>query len=237
MTYPYGGGDMLAGLDADPWEREQLAEVLDEVEAEGYGDDGPWHDAAFSSIGAALDDRNTSEAQRLVADITDQLERRPRAEHVLARALDRIADGTYTEPAWSRPARDAHGQFSAICGDADGMGRCAARYHAAGCSAVTASAAASGSYDDVQAWNEAVRGHVSGADVTAARQVTGLAAPSEPGYDYGYDAFGDLLEPPAGAVSYPELHAEVRRQLGMGEPPPRRIPASDTAWLREVLGL
>jgi hypothetical protein len=117
------------------------------------------------------------------------------------------------------------------------MGGCAARYHAAGCSAVTFSAAAAGSFDEAQAWAEAVRGHVSAADVTAARQVAGLANPVQPGYGYGSDTFAGLLEPPADAASYADLHAAVRHLMGLGDPPPRRIPRRDTAWLREALEL
>ena len=82
MTYPE---DMLDGLDATPEERLAFLRALDEAEAEedaGYGggyDDGPWDDqAGLDRLAAAGDQvaaRHASEADRVVADITDQLAR------------------------------------------------------------------------------------------------------------------------------------------------------------------
>jgi len=244
MTYP--NGDWLSDLGADTWERQQLAEVLDEIEAGDYGDElpygepgddygdlGPWDDSAdmLRAANRAVGRAHAADAQRQAEDAEDQAAAllRPSSEQRLARGIARVSSGTYTPPGYFRAARDTGGRFSAICGDADDMGGCSARYHAADCAAVGISSAASGSAEDAEAWNRVVGGHVSAADVTAAEQVTGLAN-SGPGWD-------DLLEPPPDSGSYPELLADVRHVLGLSEQQPRRIPERDTKWLREALGI
>jgi hypothetical protein len=249
---------MLEGLDADPYEREVLREVLAEADAEEaaglYADPEPRYTgpyggpgdsaelAQLAAAGQALDDRHAADAQRLLAEVTDGLERRPSAERILARAIERIADGTYTPPpgAQQAPARGAGGRFGHVCGPVDDIGGCAARYHAAGCVNVTASAAASGSFADVEAWNTAVRGHTSAADVTAAAQTLGLATPAPELGEPGGMWADDLFSPAGGPGSAdPELYAHVRHLLALDGPPPRRPPEPrpDTEWLRQVLGL
>jgi hypothetical protein len=265
MTYPSPSDEaltaMLAGLDADPWEREQFREALAEADAEQaagllppdapyepgpYGGDpfppGSPELANLAEIGGVLDDRHAADAQRLLADVTDGLERRPSAERILARAIERIADGTYTPPPAPQPApaRGAGGRFGHLCGPADDLGYCTGRYHDAGCVAVTASAAASGSFADVERWNDVVRGRTSAADVTAAAQALGLASPApefgDPGGFAEDDLFGVTGVP---GSADPELAAQVRGMLGLPAQPLRRPPEPkpDTQWLRRVLGL
>jgi hypothetical protein len=53
-------------------------------------------------------------------------------------------------------SRAASGQFARACGPLDDFGRCAERYHQAGCGAVTDSAAASGSAEQVAGWRDSI---------------------------------------------------------------------------------
>ena len=53
-------------------------------------------------------------------------------------------------------SRASSGQYARACGPLDDFGRCAERYHSAGCSVVTDSAAASGSAEQVTAYRESI---------------------------------------------------------------------------------
>ena len=93
-----------------------------------YGDEddeppeGPWHDQldALAEVGDQVDPRHTGEADRVVADMVDQLSRRPSSEAILGRALQRIGDGDYLpdpyfrgDPAAAAAARDPLGRYQA----------------------------------------------------------------------------------------------------------------------------
>jgi hypothetical protein len=252
MTHP---GDaepdaLLDGLDdVTPWEREQLREVLAEVDGGGWGrpgpgpyggdGDGPWHDQAgtLEEASAALDDTYARNARRLAEDVTDSLDKRPNDEVRLARALDRIADGTYTPPAYFRPAAAPTGRWGYPCGPADDLGGCAARYHRPGCSTLMVTDAGNGSFEDAEAWNAVVRGHLPPAGADADLANPGEPVPWEP--DGGFGSFDDLVDPvgePGSAA--PDLHARVLHWMGLAESPPRsRGPGPDVSGLIEELGL
>jgi hypothetical protein len=243
MTYPE---DMLDGLDPTPEERLAFYRALDETEAEedgAGGDYGPWDDGyedQLSAIGDHLDARHASEADRVVADITDQLTRRPKDEVIAARALDRIADGSYLpDPYFRAQPREADGRFGSACGPVDEVtGRCAARYHGAGCGAAVASAAATGSYEAVESWNEVVAGHTHPPEVEMG---LGLANPSEP-WD-GTDQWGGLLgngDPATpGTPGYEALRAQIFHKMALADAParPRDPGMPDTGWIRAQLGI
>ena len=226
--------EWLADLDPDPWELDQLDEVMAETDAEGpdYGYDGdpdpgddlgPWDDSAarLAEIGDTLGQAYATDAQRAAEDAEDtaMLMLRPSAEDKLARARQRIEAGTYTPPPSARAARDAEGMFSVSCGEAvDATGRCASRYHRAGCHTVTEAAAATGSADEARAWNATLRGMVTGADVAqaAAEREAGLASPSHPQPGGGLDTWAELLSAPAD-LGPADAHQRMLAELGAAE--------------------
>jgi hypothetical protein len=237
-----------AGLDADPWELQQLEEVLGEVGAEGYEDpgggdpdedeDGPWHDRLMEQAGAALGDSAARDAQRLAEDVSDSLALRPSAEVKAARALQRIEAGTYTRPATLRPARDSEGLFSVSCGEAvDDFGRCASRFHQPDCHVIMESAAATGSYEEAEAWNATLNGQPSAVDVAGAQAQLGLAGgqPGADGLDMRWaDTLGDDRELP-----YEQLRDQLFHRMALADAPARqRQPDSpDTTAIRAALGI
>jgi hypothetical protein len=238
------GDDLLGGLDADPWEREMLAEALAETDAEEaagtapYGGGGPWHDQ-FTAIGAQLDATHGLDAQRQAQDIEDALERRPSAEAKIARGLRRVESGTYLPPAELRPApdaaRDPLGRYSRACGPLDELDRCAARYHAADCHVVTEAGASNGSAGEARAWRDVLGRHTpyGGADASA----LGLAGP-HPGD--GLDTWADLLEPEPEPGAYAAAHERMLAGL-RGEPggpaAPQRSRLPDVHHLATAIGL
>jgi hypothetical protein len=176
MTYPNGQG--LYDLEPTDAELDDLLEVLDEVEAGEAlpsGDYGPWDDSAelsnvhdYSGLGrasAALDASMTTEAQRQAADLTDALERRPTFERRWARAIERIGDGTYTPPAYYRPAEPG----TACHAHRDAYGRCGARFHSPLCIETARGEAATGSARAAEAWNAQLLANqeTSGTDLAA----------------------------------------------------------------------
>jgi hypothetical protein len=236
MTHP---GDaeldaLLEGLDdVTPYEREALREVLDEVDGGGWGSrpgPGPYGPGpgTLEETGAALDDAYGGEAARLAEDEADRaaLAKRPNDEHKLARALDRIGDGTYTPAAYFRPAREPTGRWGYPCGPADDFGGCAARYHQPGCVTVMVTDGGHGSYEDAEAWNAVVRKHLP-----------------PPGSELGLATdYGEVLDDWAGlpAAADPGLHARVLALMGEADAPPlpRPVgPAPDVSGLIEELGL
>jgi hypothetical protein len=242
MTYPYPGDDMdalLADIGATPAEAAHLREVLAEAEAEDPPPDdfGPWDD--FHAATAQMDTFHQLDAQRLAEDVTDQLDRRPSAETILARALDRIGNGTYTEPEQFRAdARDASGRYSAACGPLTDLGTCGARYHQAGCHAVAEGQQTRGSAQEAEAWNAGLLAH-------KVPDGTDLASPADPDPDpFGgpADMFSDLLAPPAADPA--AVHARMLAALDDGGPPPEPgwepIPPEQmppVTGLRAALGL
>jgi hypothetical protein len=179
----------------------------------------------LAAIGETLDATYAANATRIGQDIVAEIERRPSGEQRLARALSRIQDGTYTEPAYLRaapPIRDVAGRYSNACGPADDLGRCSARYHAAGCGAVYDSSAVAGQPVE---------------RVEAYRDQLALASPSEP--EPGTtDLWADMLHSPE-----PGPDNDVRTWLlhRMGEadqPAPEPRPdLPDVTALRATLGI
>ena len=251
MTCP-SGEEMLEGLDVTPEERFEFLRAVAETDAEEAGvpygdeDDGPWHDGSemdqLEAIGGQLDARRDLNGTRVGEDIVAQLDRRPTDEARLARALPRIEAGTYTEdpyfrgdPAAAAAARDPLGRWQAACGPLDDFGRCAARYHDPDCHTTVESAAARGSYAEVEAWNATLAGRTPEGGVDA--EALGLANEPRPGD--GGDLWADLLEAPGGPGSAgPGLHSRVLAYMGEidAEPEPRG-PGPDTTAIRAALGL
>jgi hypothetical protein len=243
MTYP---GDPLAGLDPTDEERLAFYEALDEVEAGeagvdldgGYDPEGPWQDSdqmgQLHEISETIGRRQASEADRVVADITDQLTRRPSTEQKIEMALRRISQGNYLEDAYYRPqARTPDGRFGSACGHVDDLGRCGARYHAPGCGVVVTGAAATSTPDAVRAWRETVANRTP---PPGAAEAMGLASPSqpEPGTT---DFWADILDT-SEPGSYPDIHARVLAEMGEAEPPsyPQQ-PRVDVSYYRAALGI
>jgi hypothetical protein len=239
--------DMLDGTDADPWEKMQLQEVLDELDAEqaagiyddgepgGYDPEGPWRDQ-LAGISETMGRREASDADRVVADITDQLTRRPNTEQKIEMALRRISHGDYLQDAYyPQPARTPDGRFGTACGPLDELSRCSNRYHQAGCEAVNAQAAATGTPDAVRAWRDTVQGHAPPPGAAGAAQQMGLANGPEPGS--GVDAWSGLLfgDPGPG----PDVTARLRYEMGLDGQPPPEPPQSrvDVSYYRAALGI
>jgi hypothetical protein len=198
--------------------------------AAAYGgpDPDPEPDGRLAAIGGAVDRAYAANATRIGEEIVDAIERRPKDEVKIARALRRAEAGTLVEPAYFRaapPVRDAAGRYSSACGPQDDLGRCAARYHAAGCGAV---------YD-----SHAVAGQPA-ERVEAYRQQLALATPSqpEPGYGAG-DAWGDLLDSGVPVLPEADLRARVLHSMGEADapPPPPRTDLPDVSALRAGLGI
>jgi hypothetical protein len=240
VTYP---DDMLEGLDATPEERLAFLRALDEVEAEeagiadpDYSEDGPWHDEAalLGEIGAQVDDHVATAAAVAAGDAEDAEwhTRRPSSEDKLARAIGRIEDGSYTPPAYFRPARDVRGRFGHACGQADPLGHCMERYHQVGCEDAVASSAASGSYEAVEAWNETVTSHIH------PPEIYGLASPSTPEPGDGTDLWSDLLHSGEPGPDT-DVRAWVLHRMGEADqPPPEPRPdLPDVTVLRATLGI
>jgi hypothetical protein len=253
--------DEFADLDMDPWERAQLEEVLAEVEAEeaaGFdpgdpGDDpdedGSWHDQ-LSDAASALDASRALDARRFDEDAAEALDARPPRDEVkAARALRRIEAGTYIPPPQLRPARDAEGMFSVSCGEAvDSTGRCASRYHTnPDCHVIQEAAAATGSFEEAEAWAAQLRGQPSALDVAAAQQQLGLsnedvldlagehAEPLEPlGLGDWADTFDDGRQ-----LAYDELRDQLFHRMALRDqlPRERRPGAPDTSAIRAALGI
>lgn len=148
---------LLSDDDGD-WDDSELAEIeaimadADVVIAEDAAayavSDEQWADAAMEELAvigmsnavageaARAGDFATAAAVRL-----DLAGHQPRSE---AAAID-LAN-----------SRASSGQYARACGPLDDFGRCAERYHSAGCGAVTDSAAASGSAEQVTAYRESI---------------------------------------------------------------------------------
>ena len=264
MTYP--GGDPLEGLDPTDGERLAVYEALDEVDEaewqeavaaaaeEAAGDEdglpeaGPWDDAAakLGAIGEQVDGHVATAAAVAAEDAEDAewFARRPSAEARAARALDRIAAGTYTPPAYFRgdpaaaaAARDPLGRYQAACGPLDEFARCSARYHTPDCHTSAESAAARGSATEAEAWRETLQGRAQppGTDARA----LGLATPSGPEPGSGADTWADLLDSGEPGSAGPGLHARLMNYLGQADapPPPPREDLPDTTVIRAALGI
>jgi hypothetical protein len=185
-----------------------------------------------------MDALHAADAQRLAEDVSAQLDRRPSAEDILARAMRRIEAGTYTEPpALRADARDASGQYAAACGPLTDLGTCGARYHQAGCHAVAEGQQTRGSAAEAEAWNAGLLAH-------KVPDGTDLASPADPDPPGGgvTDTWADLLRTPGGLFSEPEVRARMMAALdGTGttdpgyEPLPEQMPP--VASMREQLGL
>jgi hypothetical protein len=243
--------DLLDGTDADPWEKLQLQEVLDEIDAEqaagiyddgepgGYDPEGPWRDQ-LHQISETVGRRERSEADRIVSDVTDQLTRRPSTEQKIAMALRRIADGDYVQDPYYRQARTADGRFGSACGPIDDLGRCSSRYHQAGCESVVAQAAATSTPEAVRAWNATVRGHAPPPGAAGAAEALGLASPSQPEPGTA-DMWADLLHAPDDlGGAYGDIHARMLAEMGEAEPPPypqMRPPGPDVSAIKAALGI
>lgn len=207
--------------DLKPTEQElaELAEVLDEVEAEegGYG---PWDDSSelanvydYSGAFAAVDAAGEAEAARQSEEVEDRQERRPSFQARIDRALGRIARGTYLPPAWGREPEPSYG-----CGQGyDDFGRCAARFHTnAACLETARDEAATGSARAVEAWRTQLLANqaTSGIDLTAQALDT---------------AWEDLLAPDGGPGVPSDLGTlqAMREMLGITStelPNPARFP-------------
>jgi hypothetical protein len=214
-----GSGPDLSGLDPDPWEAQQLEEVLSEIELEDLGDDPPYDFAGpgddeppgYSGLeraSAALDAQIDTDASRLGEDIQDAIAdtRRPKFEDKLARAFDRLAGGTYAPSAVLAPARDAARFTSGACGDdLDAFGRCASRFHQVGCREVTRAAAATGSATAVEHWRT---------QLLANQETSGIDLAAPAGLDRDW---ADLLSPDSGPGVPGDLETlnAMREQLGI----------------------
>ncbi len=260
MTHS-GSDDMLAGLDADPYERMVLDEVLDEVEAEeaaglpydadGDADGGPadpedddprsWA-GQLEAAGAALDDTAARDAQRLAEDVYDAIPgRTPTDEVRAARALRRIEAGTYTpdpysrgDPAAAAAARDPSGRWASACGDLDEFSRCSAKYHQAGCHVVTEAAAANGSATEAEAWTAQLRGQPMDPGALGFANESG-AEPHDP---LGVD-FDDVLDD-GQRLPYEQLRDRITHRMGLSDRQDREPlpgPHTDVRWAREALGI
>jgi hypothetical protein len=188
----------------------------------GYGPGADYGDEAqLAGIGGHLDMAGASEAQRAAQDIEDALARRPSFDHKIARALQRIGQGTYTPDAYYRD-RTADGQFTGrVCGEGlDDFGRCRSRYHDSACLEVLRASAATSGAETVLAWNRALRRN---GDTAAALALANAEAAS----------WDDLLGPDEAASIDALTH--VRQLLGLGGPAPQHRP--DLGWLRRDLGL
>jgi hypothetical protein len=242
--------DLLAGTDADPWEKMQLQEVLDEIDAEGYdgvGDEpggydpsGPWRDdqmAQLHEISETMGRRESSDADRVVADITDQLTRRPNTEQKIEMALRRISQGDYLPDPYYRPQpRSADGRWGRACGHVDDLGRCGARYHAPGCGAVETAAAATSTPDAVRAWRETVVNRTPPPGAAGAAEAIGLASPADPEPGTA-DFWADILDT-SEPGAYPDIRARMLAEMGEAEPPPSpQQPRVDTSYYRAALGI
>lgn len=238
MTYLGDGVDEL--LEAiDGMTDEELDQLAAEWEADdaGYDPEGPWRDdaAQLAAAGRAVDFSYAAEAARASENAGDRafLRRRPNDEDKLARALQRIQRGTYTELAQFRPAPDADSRYDLACGDLDDFGRCAARYHQAGCHQVIECAAATGDAQAASAWRDVL------ARRTLDPDVIGLASPSGPDPLSGAgDAWAYLLDS-GEPGDYPELRAAVLHEMGeAGGPPPEPArPRPDVSAIRAQLGI
>jgi hypothetical protein len=214
--FPYPGDDpeaMLDDLGATPAERQAYYEVLAETDATGPepgGEFGPWDD--FHAATAQMDQAHQLDAQRLAEDVSAQLDRRPSSEDILARAMERIQQGTYTEPPGFLPAvADAYLASHPACGEVTEFGTCSNRFHSAQCGAVIAQAAATGTAEDAGAWRDTLRNRPP--DPGALPYSAELAEPSGP-----EDTFADLLAPRSADPR--ATHARMLAALDDGGPPP-----------------
>jgi hypothetical protein len=179
MTYPNGQG--LYDLEPTDAELDDLLEVLDEVEAEEAlpgGDWGLWDDQAdlsnvydYSGAFSALDAAGEAEAARLGEDLEDRLAVRPSFQTRWDRAMQRISSGTYTPPAYYRPAEPE----TACHAHRDAYGRCGARYHSPLCLETARQEASTGSARAVEAWRAQLLSNqaTSPVDLAAPRAWTG----------------------------------------------------------------
>jgi hypothetical protein len=252
------GFDPRAFDDLDPSQEEMLdlLQVMDEVDAEeaggagpgagdgpdlaGDGDDyGPWDDqlGALGEIGDQLDVHHATADAVAAEDMADSVffTTRPTDEAKAENAVARIEAGTYTEPAYFRPARDGQGRFGRVCGPVDEvLGTCGSRYHAQGCSAVVMQAAATGTPEEIIAWRDTLARHTPPPGAAGAATQMGLASEPVPGE--GADTWQSLLEGPA--RPYGEIHARMLAEMALADnpaPPPREGP--DVSGLARELGL
>jgi hypothetical protein len=244
----YPQDDPLAGLGATAEERLAFYESLAEYEAEEWDEARAAEEEAYqeqmaqlAEIGDQVDDHVTSEAVRQAEDEADAewLTTRPSVEDKIASSLGRAERGTLVPHPYFRPARDTEGMFSVSCGEAvDATGRCASRYHQAGCHTITEGAAATGSAEAAEAWRNMLLGYTPPPSVAGAAEEMGLASPTDPQPGSGMDTWADILEPEPG-VADPRLHARLMHYLGEADaPPPEPRPDHpDTTALRAILGL
>jgi hypothetical protein len=134
-----GDDDGLAAW-VDSLTDDELAELEAEAEADGYADPGgqdPYGEfnTAFEDSAAAQQARAAAREQ---ADIEDAIMPVRRDEDILARALQRVQAGIYTDPGAGYTAalasENAAIELAAAtgygpCGPVDLYGRCSARYH------------------------------------------------------------------------------------------------------------
>jgi hypothetical protein len=167
--------------------------------------------------------------------------RTPTDEARLARALPRIEAGTYTQDSYWRgdeaaaaAARDPLGRYQAACGPLDDFARCSARYHTPDCHTSIESAAARGSYEEVEAWNATLNGRTPAGGLDSG--ALGLANEPSPGDGSG-DAWADLLDT-SGPRSYTDVRDRLMHEMALADqpaPPPREGP--DVSSIRAALGL
>lgn len=127
------------------------------------------NDDYAGAIELAVTERLERDAQRAEEDAHEETELRlglrPRsAEVILSRALQRVASGTYTDPAApgrADAARGLSGHFARVCRDdfgnpsADEFGRCSAAFHQAHCH-TQLDAAATRDHDAGHQWRDAL---------------------------------------------------------------------------------
>jgi hypothetical protein len=143
-----------------------------------------------------VDLSGAAEATRQAEDAEDALMPRRTSELRFSHALDRIAAGTYTPPAYYRAPEPGYG-----CGTLDAYGRCAARYHGPHCTETVRGSAATSDATAAEAWNRALSRNTAIGDPAL------LANPLETSPE---DLFG------ADGPADTEVLAIMRRQLGIG---------------------
>jgi hypothetical protein len=142
--------DGLSDAELAAWVDSLSDDELAALEAEGYGGDetadalnAAYSQDAMHGLDAALSNSYAAELARTEADEQDRRHPAVRDEDKMARAIQRVAQGTYTSRA------DLAGELTAIemsnaaglCGPADPVtGTCQARYHSLTCTGHAAGA-------------------------------------------------------------------------------------------------
>jgi hypothetical protein len=232
-AHPNGGGpfaDLLPSEDELQALAEVMAELdgipPDYLPGEDGGeDDGPWHDQLgmasddgpdpyelaaevqveqLAAIGATVDLAYETERTRAAEDL-QPLPRK--AEDRTAHLLARIGRGTYTPGGYFRDPDDlanAGDDAPYGCGLIDQeTGRCAARYHDAGCTEVLRASAATGDEEAAHAWRGLLMSNTESAiELAASRRYA--------------DSWEDLLD--AGTPTDLNSYTEMRRILGLTGP-------------------